>query len=87
MYFFMFRFFVVNATDQDGDQVTYKLGDSAPTSIRERFFVYRDSGVVILRRSLVGDSQGRYVVCFALVCYYVTMLSLCIQFVVGNKIS
>ena len=56
------RFYTVIGSDADGDNVTYILSPSATERIRERFFVFPGTGVVILRRTISTETQTRYVV-------------------------
>ena len=67
------RFYTVIGSDADGDNVTYILSPSATERIRERFFVFPGTGVVILRRTISTETQTRYVVSF------ITMLVLLLK--------
>jgi len=57
-----FPFFIVNATDVDGDSISFEFGSTATDSIRQRFYIYPQSGSIILQRSLELDTTNRYIV-------------------------
>ena len=55
-------FFNISAYDLDGDDVFFEISGAASDSIRRRFFIYPQTGVIILRMSIENDFENRYVV-------------------------
>lgn len=70
---------MVVGSDADGDNVTYIISPSASDRIRERFFVFPESGVVILRQTISTETQTRYVVCSIMLCLAFSALCLCVE--------